>query len=232
MTPRGLGRRCLQDLYNWKHRRYTLSNLIGVNAIGRITTAVCGGSGNVSDWEILKLTALYQAMEGEEGADASKRYPEGYCIVADSGFVHRKWIMTPFSERWTSPPPHGSINYLSCRLYNFRLSQIRVVSGNAFSRLKGRFSILRGLPFNPELSSRVVYAACCLNNFTEERSEAVLRSWILALNTEGIDCDHMANRVPTWSPTSQSARTATAEAMAVRIGELKRMGLPWVEEIW
>jgi hypothetical protein len=58
MTPRGLRRRCLQDLYNWKHRRYALPNLIGVNAIGRITIAVCGGSGNVSDWEILKLTAL------------------------------------------------------------------------------------------------------------------------------------------------------------------------------
>jgi DDE superfamily endonuclease len=171
-------------------------------------------------------------MEGEEGADASKRYPEGYCIVADSGFVQRKWIMTPFSERWTSPPPHGSINYLSCRLYNFRLSQIRVVSENSFSRLKGRWSILRGLPFNPELSSCVVYAACCLHNFTEKRSEAVLRSWILALNSEGIDCDHIANRVLTWSRTSKSARTATAEATAVKIGELKRMSLPWVEEIW
>jgi hypothetical protein len=75
-----------------------------------------------------------------------------------------------------------------------------------------------------------VYAACCLHNFTEERSEAVLRSWILALNSEAIDCDHMANRVPTWSPTTQSARTAKAETMALKIVELKRMGLPWVEE--
>jgi hypothetical protein len=57
------------------------------------------------------------------------------------------------------------------------LGQLRVVSENAFGRLKGRFHILREIPFNPSEAGDVVLAACSLHNYLEEKSEAYKGVW-------------------------------------------------------
>jgi DDE superfamily endonuclease len=152
-----------------------LSNLIRCDATGFITTAQCEYSGNTSDSHIFKMSAAYRATERFSGIDTEAAYPDGYTVVMDSGFAQREWLMTPFSDRWVRPPPHGSVNFHACRLFNFRPGQIRVTSENCFSRLKGRWSILRGLSFKPQMSSKVVFAACCLHNFAETRKETALQ---------------------------------------------------------
>jgi DDE superfamily endonuclease len=115
-----------------------------------------------------------------------------------------------------------SVNAAACRLYNFRLGQIRVVSENCFSKVKGRWSILRNLPFAPALASKVVYTACCLLNFAESQKETMLQRWIR--DFDPIDLEYTTDAVNTQTRSSL-ADTVRSGALSRKVQELKRMGL-------
>jgi hypothetical protein len=228
-NPRGLGRRNRQDLFNSKYRKYALSNLNGVNAIGMITTAICGGSENVSYWEHFTISDTFRAMDGEHGVDSSAGHLSGFCVIASSDFVQKRWIFTPCSEKWTSQPLTGSVNQDACRLFNFRL---------------GRFGLCLRIPSLGLRVDGVFFAVCHSSRsflaksyvrhtffaISRRRSEGVLCAWILAITSQDIDCDQMSNRVSMWTPTHQSTWAITAEARAAKVAELKRIRLPWIEE--
>jgi DDE superfamily endonuclease len=81
-----------------EYKKFALSNLLGVDALGFITTSICGYSGNTSDSVIFKFSEAHRATEGVQGANMEAAHPPGYCVVVDSGFSQRMWIMTPLED--------------------------------------------------------------------------------------------------------------------------------------
>ena len=129
--------------------------------------------------------------------------------------------MTPLSRTKTSQ----GRNKARARLYSFRLSQIRVVSENCFARLKGRWTILRQIPFGPEQSGLIVYACCCLHNFVQSRGEPILNSWFRALTELDVESTDVAFSTPSLA----SLRRARGGVQR-RIEIVKRLGMGWEEE--
>ena len=218
--PKGLGAR-VQEYRHHKSNAYALNNLIGVDSAGRITTAILGAPASVSDSTLFEHTQLFKAMEHLDPAVYGRGMPEGYCVIADSGFTQRSWVMTPFSRTNLIRGP----NRVRCRLYNFRLSQIRVISENCFGRLKARWTILKKIPYGPEIGSVIVQACCGLHNFLEGRGEPVLLSWLRQLNERDVE--------PTGVACSYSTLASLHEIPAGvkrRIEVASRLGLGWEEQ--
>lgn len=103
-------------------------------------------------------------------------------ILADSGFCQLVWAFAPFTDDWVRIGP----NRFVCRIYNFRLGQLRFVSENRYGRLKGRWTILRSIPFHAKLSSQVFMAFCCLHNFAEALGETYLKRCLTVLRDDEI----------------------------------------------
>jgi hypothetical protein len=82
LVTRGLGTMHLQDLFNWKYKKFALSNLLDVDALGFIFTVMCGYSGNTSDSEIFKLSEAYRTTEGVQGANIGGFEPA--CLLCGS----------------------------------------------------------------------------------------------------------------------------------------------------
>jgi DDE superfamily endonuclease len=122
-----------QDFYSVKDGTYALLHLVGVDGTGRVLWASCGFLGSMGDIEVLNTTNLYRAMSGEEDWPLD-RLPDGFVVIADSGFILRPWMIIPYSARELSP----RLTHARRAAFNFRLSQIRVVSEQCFGQLKTR----------------------------------------------------------------------------------------------
>ena len=95
--PKGLGARA-QEYRHHKTNAYALNNLIGVDSAGLITTAVLGAPASVSDSSLFEQTQLFRAMENSAHSVSLRGMPEGYCVIADSGFTQRPRVMTAFNR--------------------------------------------------------------------------------------------------------------------------------------
>lgn len=219
-APQGMPADSREDFWSTKYQSYELNNLIGVDATGFITTAMCGYSVNTSDTTIMKRSDFFRAMQREPGSNPEHAMPQGYVIVVDSGFSQLVWCFAPFTGAWVRIGP----NMASCRVYNFKLGQLRVVSENSYGRLKGRWTILRSLPFHPKMAAKVVLACCCLHNFAEAMGETVLKKWLTRLPDDDIGRVTMA-RLSVVTPASLNS---TEAGKVARIEVLRKMGLVWV----
>lgn len=139
-------------------------------------------------------------LDARENADVSScggsgRVPrekgilERHSVIADSGFTQSSWVMTPFSKVKSSRGPNSPQKLL----YNFRLSQIRVVYESYFARLKGRWAVLKKLPHGPELGGSLLKRVVTCATFC--KSEASLFS---PLGSE-------RSALKTWSQQNQRA---------------------------
>lgn len=189
-----------QEYRDYKSNTYALNNLIGVDSRGLIETAIIGAPASVSDTHLFEQIDLFKAMENKDGSDSAFRMPDRFVVLADSGFTPKVRVATPFTATgFTSAGRNKRLYWL----YNFRLSQIRVVSENVFARLKGLWTMLRSIHFGPEIASLVVHACYCLHNFLEKRGEPILSSWL---------------RQPTFvyiEPTSVAFDTPTRASMTI-----------------
>lgn len=219
-APRGLGAGCYEYLY-YKTKSWSLNNLVGVDARGRVTTYVVGAPASVADSTIFQGLSQYQAMTGGGSVGRERGYPEGYIALGDSGFTLLLWMMVPFVGAWIS----SSVNKLLCRIFNFRLGQVRVIVENTFGRLKGRWNILRRLPFAPALSARVVEACLLLHNFVEDRQQDVPQAWLRVLTLQEVA------GATSYEAETPASLAACDHGHAVRIDIVRRMhpSRPWID---
>lgn len=110
-------------------------------------------------------------------------------------------------------------NAVSMRRFNHLHAKMRVVVENAFGRLKGRWNVLRMICAHPGLASSIQEAAIALHNFLEARDGAYDETV-----EEEADREEVALETPEGDecPLSLGAQR--------RVGILKALGLPWVDE--
>ena len=82
--------------------------------------------------------------------------------IGDDAFPLRKDIMKPY--------PHQNLDKPK-RIFNYRLSRARLVTGNAFGILANRFRVfLTTIKLDPDKVVDIILAACCLHNFMVEKN--------------------------------------------------------------
>ena len=82
--------------------------------------------------------------------------------IGDDAFPLRKDIMKPY--------PHQNLDKPK-RIFNYRLSRARLVTGNAFGILANRFRVfLTTIKLDPDKVVDIILAACCLHNFMVEQN--------------------------------------------------------------
>lgn len=163
--PRNYG----SDTGDFKHYKkgWAINNLAGVDCNGLFTIVATRFVGRADDQRMFETLPLFQAMEGLTGFDNADAYPDGCFSIGDSGFSLFKWFLVPFSRKAIASASPNDQQMM--RLFNFRLTQLRVEVERAFGILKGRWRILKCLPFAPREAQEVVYACMALHNFLQVR---------------------------------------------------------------
>lgn len=186
--------------------------MIAITDTRRIRFFVGGFPGSRGDSLAFRARSWSSSMEN---SDAPMRpMADGEFILGDSGFGLTAFLITPFREADMYGP-----NAVSMRRFNHLHAKMRVVVENAFGRLKGRWNVLRMICAHPGLASSIQEAAIALHNFLEARDgaydgtveEEADREEVALETPEGDEC-----------PLSLGAQR--------RVGILKALGLPWVDE--
>ena len=93
-----------------------------------------GWPGSVHDSRVFVNSCLYQMIMDKKILQGEARSLNGHTVtvylVGDSGYPLLTWLMKPYTHHHdlTSHQKH----------YNYRISRARIVSENAFGRLKAR----------------------------------------------------------------------------------------------
>lgn len=118
-------------------------------------------------------------------------------LVADSAYPLDTWLMKPF--------PHNSALTSGQRNFNLLICRARIVTENAFGRLKARWRrLLKQNDMSINHVPQVVLACCILNNVCEIHGETFLSSWMDDLSTD-------------QQPVSTPFRSSSLNADAVNI---------------
>ena len=157
----------------------------------------CGWPGSVHDARVLANSSLYHKATSREILQQHSLTILGQNIpaflVADSAYPLSTWIMKPF--------PHNSSLSAAQRTFNYRLSRARIVSENAFGRLKARWRrLLKQNDMSIANIPNIIIACCILHNVCEVHGETFNEIWL-----EGIDSDQPS------ASASTSAVSSTAE---------------------
>ncbi|MCO5559234.1 hypothetical protein L7F22_012829 [Adiantum nelumboides] len=128
-----------------------------------------GFPGSVNDIRLLKNSALYSSVEcglilnGAEYGQGSFSIRE--FIVADGGYPLLPWLMIPY----TTP------TIATEKLFNYKLSSIKIVVERAFGILKMRWRYLLGNVMKPcpQNLSRAIVVCCMLQNMCLENGAAM-----------------------------------------------------------
>lgn len=92
-------------------------------------------------------------------------------IIGDSAYPLLTWLMKPF--------PHKGALTEGEKRFNHQLSTARVVSENAFGRLKGRWRcLMKRMDMKPEYIPIVITACCTLHNICEIHGEEFDTDWL------------------------------------------------------
>lgn len=172
------------DYYNRKgFYSVILQAVVDANYIFR--DIYVGWPGSVHDARVFVNSALYrkannkEILQGHLDINGCLLSP---FIVGDSGYPLLSWLVKPY--------PHNSNLSSQQKTYNYRMSRARIVSENAFGRLKARWRRLAKQ--NDMEVKRVPYvvAACCiLHNICEIHNEVFDDNWLL-------DVQDLYNNVP------------------------------------
>lgn len=156
---------------------------------------------------MIRNLRLYNANDGSPFSDRDDAYPAGCFAIGDGGFGLSRWLMVPFVNR--SVLLEVGTRRQALKLFNFKLSQLRVVVEQAFGRWKGRWRILRRIPTSPDIAGEIVEACACLHNFLENvGGHDVLPHWI-----EDIDAEERAEE------ELRCLRAQSEEALAEAVQE-------------
>ena len=121
---------------------------------GRIINIVAKWPGSTHDSRILRSSHIWDIMEGGRIHG---------CILGDSGYPCRNWLMTPILHTLTAQE----------RCYNSAHKGTRVLVEQTIGRWKRRFHLLhlQSRMKNPESTCRVIAATAVLHNLALERNE-------------------------------------------------------------
>lgn len=126
--PRGYG----ADSKEFRHwsKGWAINTMAGVDANGRFTSFTSGYAGSAGDEAMLRNLHLFKANQGDPNGDRDAAYPSGCIALGDGGFGLKTWMMLPFSNALVMRQVGDMRNAL--KLYNFKLSQLRVVVEQTF----------------------------------------------------------------------------------------------------
>jgi hypothetical protein len=121
---------------------------------GKLTNIVARWPGSAHDSRILRSSQVWDMMEGGMVRG---------CILGDSGYPCRNWLMTPLLHVQTAKE----------RRYNAAHKGTRVLVEQTIGRWKRRFHILhlQSRLKNPESTCRVIAATAVLHNIAVDRNE-------------------------------------------------------------
>ena len=134
-----------------------------------------GWPGSVHDARVLANSLLYskassgEILQGNSITILGREIP--VFLVGDSAYPLLTWLMKPFPYNTTLSDAQKSFNY--------RLSRARIVSENAFGRLKARWRrLLKQNDMSISNVPHVIMACCILHNICEVHGEAFNEVWL------------------------------------------------------
>ena len=117
-----------------------------------------GWPGCVHDARVFANSSLFEAATVNHILHGDNHMILGYNIppllIADSAYPHLPWILKPYTNNGSLTPEQKNFNY--------RLSRARIVSENAFRRLKARWRRLIKLNDMDVATVPDVVVACCI----------------------------------------------------------------------
>ncbi len=148
------------DYYCSRKDMYSIVMQAVVDSRGMFMDIDVRWPGRVHDAHIFRESNFFRvfptAYPGMEQVINGVRVP--LYVVADSAYPLAPWCM----KRYVAGPHEGPT-----RVFDAALQSARIVVENAFSRLKGRWRILRSLNVNVAYAATVVAACAVLHNYCE-----------------------------------------------------------------
>ena len=165
-----------------------------------------GWPGSVHDARVLANSELFD--KGQNGSlfpqqpKLIKGVSVPLLIVGDPAYPLLPWIMKPYSDT-------GRLSRQE-RGFNYRLSRARVVTENAFGRLKGRWRcLLKRNDTNLEMMPTIVATCTILHNMCEIHADKFDEHWLL--DTTEAQAQHMDDQQGVLGGNAEQIRTALAE---------------------
>ena len=163
-----------------------------------------GWPGSVHDARVFANSSLYQRAHDKEILNSCSRAILGKSIfpflVGDSAYPLSTWLMKPF--------PHGSTLTDNQKNFNYRLSRARIVSENAFGRLKARWRrLMKQNDMEAHHIPNIIVACCILHNVCEIHGSHFLDSWLDS------DASTMSSQM---QPSSTTTTLNTSQSSDIR----------------
>ncbi len=135
----------------------------------------CGWPGCVHDSRVLANSTLYERATDGQILNGEMRQLSGVdvpvMLVGDSGYPLTTWLMKPYTFSGNLTPEQKHFNY--------RLSRARIVTENAFGRLKARWRrLLKQNDMDIQNATKVVVACCILHNVCEIHGDSFDEQWL------------------------------------------------------
>lgn len=134
-----------------------------------------GWPGSVHDARVLANSKLYLKARNKEILNTNSANIRGTEIfpylIGDSAYPLNTWLLKPF--------PHHSLLTDKQKSFNYQISRARIVSENAFGRLKGRWRRLaKQNDMFVEKVPQIVLACCILHNLCEVHGDTFCSTWL------------------------------------------------------
>ena len=172
----------MKQYYNFKNF-YSVVLLGLVDANYRFIWASLRAPGNTHDSTCFQSTSLWGDITSRKTLPGQVVEVNGIeippIILGDGAFPWQSWMMKP----------HGDAVLTQEKAYfNFCLSQARVVTEGAFSKLKGRFWVLHRKCKSSKETAKIMGLACVvLHNLCIDKGDFIPRKFDLTF-------DHMTNK--------------------------------------
>ncbi|KAM9343819.1 uncharacterized protein KZ484_016191 [Pholidichthys leucotaenia] len=145
-----------------------------VDGKGLFWNVFAGLPGSLHDAQVLRLSTLWELASRGNLFPAHIRsvgaVSAGYYILGDSAYPLQNWLLKPLHDT-------GRLTEEQ-HMFNQKISQVRVVVENAFSRLKGRWHcLLKTNNGDIQLVKSMVLTCCALHNLCENHGETFESSW-------------------------------------------------------
>ena len=136
---------------------------------------VIGWPGSVHDARVLANSQVYHKAKNKDILNTGSTVICGSVVypflVGDSAYPLNTWLIKPF--------PHNSVLTSKQRKFNYLISRARIVSENAFGRLKARWRrLLKQNDMDVFNVPRVVLACCILHNICEIHGDTFSTVWL------------------------------------------------------
>ncbi|XP_057435263.1 protein ALP1-like [Lotus japonicus] len=165
-----------------------------VNPQGLFIDFAAGSPGSMSDDDVLVRSKLYEMV------NTGIRDLRGMWIVGTSGCPLLDWLLTPYPRPRTLPQ----------HTLNDKIFKIQEVAKEAFSRLKGRWSILQLIDVKPKELYLTLGVCCVLHNICEMNGDEIDPS----LKFHLMDDELLPQIADLTSKSAKKARDKIAEYLA------------------